>query len=471
MFVGRDAELDALERLYRKRGFQMAVVYGRRRIGKTTLIDRFARSKNALFFTAQQKSAAQNLALFSQEVYRYFQQPSETGAFATWGAAFDYVARKATELDGRFLFVFDEFPYAAEAEPSLPSTLQVAIDHKFKEGESFIILCGSNEGFMESEVLGRKSPLYGRRTSQIRLAPLDYLDAAKMIPGTSVEDKVRYYSTFGGTPYYIEQIEPERPYEENVAELFFDISGLLYEEPLMLLRQELREPALYNSILDAIGSGANRPKEIAERAGVPADSMSKYLATLENLGIVAKSIPFGENPTTSRKGIYSLKDPLFAYWYRFVSSNVGAIEAGAGKAVAQATAFGDRLSTYVGIQFEEICRQWLIRQNAAGNLPFLATSFGKWWGTDPAKREQADIDVVAANPQGKRIILCECKWRNSFDESAAIAELEARAKLISGYERPTFYLFSKHQAGKGTQEKAQGRNDLFLVCAEEMYRG
>ena len=470
MFVGRDAELSALERLYRKRGFQMAVVYGRRRVGKTTLINQFARGKNALFFTAQQKSPLQNLRLFSQEVYRHFRQPSETGAFATWATAFDYIAQKAAEQTGRFLLVFDEFPYAAEAEPSLPSMLQIAIDRKFKESESFIILCGSNEGFMESEVLGRKSPLYGRRTSQMKLAPLDYYEAAKMIPGASVVDKVKYYSTFGGTPYYVEQIDPDRSYEENVTELFFSISGLLYEEPLMLLRQELREPAMYNSILDALGSGANRPKEMAERAGIPGDSTSKYLATLEGLGLIGKSIPFGENPATSRKGRYSLKDPLFAYWYRFVSSNVGAIEAGAGKAVAQATAFGERLSTYVGSQFEAICLQWLIRQNAAGSLPFIATSFGRWWGTDPARREQADIDVIAANPLDKAIAFGECKWRNAFDETSAISELEMRSRLVRGYEHPVFYLFSKHRASEGTRMKAQARDGLFLVCADDLYR-
>ena len=227
-----------------------------------------------------------------------------------------------------------------ETEPSLPSSLQVAIDRKLKGAELLLVLCGSNEGFMESKVLGRKSPLYGRRTAQMRLGPLDYHDAAKMIPSASTEDKAEYYATFGGTPYYVEQIDCGLSYEENVAELFFSISGLLYEEPLMLLRQELREPALYNSILDALGSGANRPKEMAERAGIPNDSMSKYLATLESLGLIAKTIPFGENPATSRKGIYSLKDPLFAYWYRFVSRNVGAIEAGGGAAVLAADGFG-----------------------------------------------------------------------------------------------------------------------------------
>ena len=470
MFVGRETELQALERLYGKRGFQMAVVYGRRRIGKTALIEQFAQGKNALFFTAQQKSSAQNLQLFSQEIYRRFDQPSGTGAFATWDAALDYLAQKAAHASGKLVAVIDEFPYAAETEPSLPSSLQAAIDRKFKGTELLLVLCGSNEGFMESRVLGRKSPLYGRRTAQIRLGPLDYYDAAKMIPGASAEDRAKYYATFGGTPYYVEQIDGALSYEENVAELFFSISGLLYEEPLMLLRQELREPALYNSILDALGSGANRPKEMAERAGVPSDSMSKYLATLEGLGLIAKTIPFGENPATSRKGIYSLKDPMFAYWYRFVSRNVGAIEAGGGAAVARATAFGERLSTYVGAQFEAMCLQWVVRQSGKGELPFAATSFGKWWGTDPVRREQTDIDVIAANSQEGSILLGECKWRNSFDESEAIEGLEERSRAIKGYDRRTYCLFSKNRASEGTRRKARSRDDLILVCADDMYR-
>ena len=351
MFVGREEELGMLERLYRKRGFQMVVLYGRRRVGKTTLLGEFSKGKPTLYFTAQVQSAAMNLLSFSKAAYRFFDLPTSTGPFASWSDAFSFVANRAKDRGGPFLFVFDEFPYAAESEPSLPSALQIAIDHEFKETNARIILSGSNEGFIESKVLGAKSPLFGRRTAQIRLQPFDYLDAARMTPSATDDQRVAYYAAFGGTPYYLAQIDDGAPFEENVEFLFFNKAGLLYEEPMMLLRQELREPANYNSVLSAIAGGATSPKRIAEAAGIEQASVGKYLKTLESLGLVERIVPFGDNPEKSRKGLYIVRDPFFAYWYRFVSPNVGAIESGAGRAAAQ-TAFGEAFSTYVGKRFE-----------------------------------------------------------------------------------------------------------------------
>ncbi len=473
MFVGRNRELAALNRMYAKQGFQMVVVYGRRRVGKTTLIDRFAQDKPALYFTAQQKSSLQNLAAFSRAVYAFFGQPEETMPFSTWSTAFSFVAKKASEWQGQgkppLVLVFDEFPYAAESDPSLPSVLQIAIDHEFSQTDVRFVLCGSNEGFMESEVLGRKSPLYGRRTMQIRVLPFDYLDAARMVSGATPEDSVRYYATFGGTPYYLSQLDSSLSYEENVRELLFSTHGLLYEEPLMLLRQELREPALYNSVLDAIGGGATTPKRIADKAGVNPDSLSKYLKTLRDLGIVSKDVPFGEGGASSRRSRYSLGDPFFSYWYRFVSGNVGAIEAGAGAIAADRTAFGPSLETYVGQAFEAICLQWVIRRNGEGKLPFIASAFGKWWGADPRIREQVDIDLVAADTLTHHALFGECKWRNEFDETAALRTLEERAMLVKGCKPQIFALFSKRRASEGTVAKATKRNDVMLVSLADLY--
>lgn len=469
MFVGRDQELRALKRQYDRDGFKMVVLYGRRRIGKTTLIDQFVRDKRALYFTAQQKSNAINLRLFSQTVYEFFGMPTNAGAFATWTDALDYVASRAREDSEPFVFVFDEFPYAAQAEPSLLSALQTAIDHAFSSTNVLMILCGSNEGFMESEVLGSKSPLYGRRTAQIRLKPFDYLDAARMLPPqTSSEQKMLYYSIFGGTPYYLKQIDASKTLEDNVSELFFDVSGILYEEPMMLLRQELREPALYHSVLDFIASGRTTPKTIAEGAGVDPNSVGRYLRVLEDLGIVERSVPFGESKARSRRSKYSLSDPFFAFWYRFVSPSVGAIEAGTG-AIAAKRASGPALASYAGVQFEGVCLQWLVRQAQEGRLPFAPTSFGKWWGTDPQRREQTDINVIAADEPAHSAAFGECKWRESFNETEAIEELEHRAPLAGEFQNRFYYLFSKKPTSEQTRRKAAARRDLTLVDADVLY--
>lgn len=469
MFVGREEELDALERLYRKKGFQMAVLYGRRRVGKTTLLDEFSKGKPTLYFTAQVQSAAMNLRSFSQAAYRFFDLPVSTGSFDTWSDAFSFVASRSKSLDAPLLVVFDEFPYAAESEPSLPSALQIAIDHEFKNTNARIILSGSNEGFMESKVMGAKSPLYGRRTAQIRLQPFDYLDASRMIPSATDMQRIEYYAAFGGTPYYLAQIDEDAAFEENVENLFFNKAGLFYEEPMMLLRQELREPANYNSVLSAIARGSTSPKQIAEAAGIDQTSIGKYLKTLEGLGLVERIVPFGDNPDRSRKGLYAVRDPFFAYWYRFVSPSVGMIESGAGKAAAQATAFGDAFSTYVGKQFENVCMQWLVRRNRSGRLPFLASSFGRWWGTDPAAREQVDIDVIAADKPSKRILLGECKWRNSFNESKTLDKLKARANLVKGYDQRYLALFTKESVSSATAKRGGSEDGLILVSAHDLF--
>ncbi len=199
--------------------------------------------------------------------------PASLPAFTLWQDAFDFIAERLRGQTSKpMLLIFDEFPYAAMSDASLPSTLQIAIDHGFNDTNLMLVLCGSNEGFMESELLGYKSPLYGRSTGQLRLAAFDAFDAALMLPDVTPEDAVRYYATFGGTPYYLKQVQPSLTYEQNVEELLFDTSGLLYEEPLMLMHQELRDPATYNSVMNAIGAGATKQNKIADQAGLTAAS-------------------------------------------------------------------------------------------------------------------------------------------------------------------------------------------------------
>lgn len=466
MFVGRENELAGLGRLWDKGGFQMAVIYGRRRVGKTTLIDEFVRDKRTLYFTGQQQSSEMNLVAFSREVYRCFDIPVAAGPFPTWSAAFGFIASHIGT--DQLAFVFDEFPYAAKTSPELPSALQASIDHGFLQTNVFLILCGSNEGFMESEVLGSKSPLYGRRTAQIHLTPFDHFDAAQMLPGRGPEELVMFYAAFGGTPYYLAQVDDGETFEQNIAHIMFDKMGLLYEEPLMLLRQELREPALYASILTAVSNGNTESSRIADASGVSQASVPKYLKTLEDLSLIKRSVPFGSNPSRSR-GIYRVADPFFAFWYRFVSPATGAIERGAGEAAAHQACNNQVLATYVGKVFEDVSLQWVARQNQAGRLPFLATSFGTWWGTDPEARESVDIDLIAANQDEKVALFGECKWRNTFDETEAIETLVHRATLVHGFDRRIYALFSKRPLSAGTRAKLAADDDMLLVSAEDLF--
>ena len=470
MFVGREDELATLEELYGRQGFQMVVVYGRRRVGKTTLIDEFVKGKRVLYFTGQVQSSALNLRAFSRRVFECFGMPDSTPPFAAWSDAFGFVAERSR--GDRLVFVFDEFPYAARTEPGLPSALQVSIDHGFLQGNVFMVLCGSSEGFMESEVLGAKSPLYGRRTAQIHLGPFDYLDAARMLPDAPAVERIEYYAAFGGTPYYLAQLDAGKGLAGNVADLMFRKAGLLYEEPMMLLRQEVREPALYSSVLQAVATGAGEPAKIASAAGIEANSVGKYLRILEGLGLIERTLPFGENRVRSRRGLYVVADPFFAFWYRFVAGAVGAIEMGAGEAVARQVCDGQALPTFVGRQFERIALQWVARANRAGKLPFLATELGRWWGNDPEAREQVDIDIVAANREEGAALFGECTWRNDVDGSRTLETLERRSDLVaslrSARER-TYLLVTKNEAGRPMQKVARERGDVKLLSTADLY--
>nr|WP_303796598.1 ATP-binding protein [Bifidobacterium catenulatum] len=470
MFVGRLKELEALNTMWKQTTFQMMVLLGRRRVGKTALLDEFSKDKNTLYFTARQQTTQNNLRDFSYAVQRFFHLPEGMFTFSTWQDAFDFIIEQAKNRTERFLLVFDEFPYAAMADSSLPSVLQVAIDHGFADTNTMMVLCGSNEGFMESEVLGYKSPLYGRRTGQLRLKPFDVFDTAKMLDFAGVEDVIKYYATFGGTPYYLQQVRSDLSYEQNVTNLLFSPNGLLYEEPLMLLRQELRDPTVYNSVMDAIGGGATRQNKIADQAGIqPVTNLSKYLRVLEDLGLIERGVPFGEDSSRSRKGLWKPADPFFAFWYRFVSTNIVNVENGQGELTAQHTVFGPTLDTYVGQQFETVCMQWLWRVNGSDRIPFVALKFGKWWGGNPKTKQQTDIDVVAANESEKRILLGECKWKNDLNVADTIATLRSRADLIPGYPERHYALFVKtDELASAARERHEP--DLTVVCANDMFK-
>lgn len=442
MFVSRDRELATLNELYNQNKFQMVVMYGRRRVGKTTLISKFLENKPGIFYTAQEANDVINLAEFSRKVYRFFDLPVTTGAFTNWTFAFEFIAEKAKER--QFILAFDEFPYAAAENKALKSILQNVIDHQLKDTGLLLILCGSHVSFMENEVLGYKSPLFGRHTTQMKIEGFDYYDAAKMLTGFNNEDKIRFYSCIGGTPHYLAQVNPDQTFEENIKRLYFDISGYLYNEPVMLLQQELREPAMYNSIVSAIASGATRLNEIATKIYEDRSKVNKYLQTLIHLQIVKKEYPFGEDPASSRKGIYRLADNCYNFWYRFVFPNRPEIESGNGDLVADSEVFGEHLTTFIGKPaFEEICLQYLIRKNRQKELPFIATSFGTWWGNDEKEKRQSDFDIVLANRKTKQIMLGECKWRNSIDDVAEIMKLKAKTHLLKDYQERYYFLFSK----------------------------
>ena len=283
MFIGRTAEMSELNRLYGTGSFEMPVIYGRRRVGKTRLITEFIQGKKAIYFQARRTNAEANLHGFSQAILA-----GSVGAagvsFRSFDEAFDALATMArTE---RLIVVIDEYPYLAQSNPEISSLLQDKIDHLYKETKLMLILCGSSLSFMEEQVLGYESPLYGRRTAQFKIMPLDFTTTLGLWHSMGREDAAVCYGMTGGIPAYIEKVDPAAPLKDNIKRLFLTPTGYLFEEPSNLLLQECRNPEQYDAIVQAIAQGRSRISEIASSTGIPASNVKSYVDKLASLGIV-----------------------------------------------------------------------------------------------------------------------------------------------------------------------------------------
>lgn len=287
-FVGRERELETLERLYATDMFQMPVVYGRRRVGKTSLIGKFVEGKPAVLFTARESSAKENLTALSRAVHEFVSADGarslDTPApvYATFGEVIDQVFSLAKTQ--RIIFVIDEYPYLAQSYRPLSSLLQEKIDQAKESSKLFLVLCGSSMSFMEHQVLGGKSPLYGRRTAQLKVEPFDVFDAKKLLEGVPAEDAVAWYGMVGGVPLYVEQHDRALTLEENIAENILRVDSFLFGEPESYLQQELRDPAMYNAVVQAIASGIGKPVEIADAAGIASAALANYLKKPYGIG-------------------------------------------------------------------------------------------------------------------------------------------------------------------------------------------
>lgn len=404
--IGRKKELEQLEKLYHHHTFDFLVMYGRRRVGKTTILQEFAGKHPAIFYSAQEKNDSLNLQDFSRSLQHFFDNRF-IAPFQSWEDAFSYVADQMKEE--RVVLIIDEFPFMAEPNPSIKSILQHIIDHQWKDKNIFLILCGSSVSFMVNDIMGYKSPLYGRTTAIMEVMPFDYFDSAKFFPGYSLEEKLMAYGILGGVPRYLNTFSSKRSIQENIEAEILSNGSFLNDEPLMLLKMELREPNIYNSILEAIARGYNKITEIADCIHEEKSKCSKYIQTLLTLRLLEKRVPCGEKPG-SRKTIYMLTDHFYRFWYHYIFANKSYYDLlGAADAAAEITS---ELSDFMGIAFEEICREYLIRQARLRRLPFVPAEIGNWWGNNPAIKAQDDVDLLAINKKKTEAIFCECKFTN-----------------------------------------------------------
>lgn len=462
MFVGRQAELRELNRLYSSGKFELAVIYGRRRVGKTALINEFLRGKQGISFTGLETSSQENLEHFSRAVLAgQLGLEGDAPVFPSFLTALNYVHEAS--LTKRTVLVIDEYPYLAESYPAFSSLLQQTIDQKLVNGKLMLILCGSAMSFMEHQVLGHKSPLYGRRTAQLKIRPFDFAEAAMYFPRMAPLDLAVLYGVTGGVPLYLSLMQEDLSVEANIKRTFLHPAGYLLEEPANLLKQEVREAALYNAIIKAMATGASRNNEIATKVGIESSACSAYLKNLGELGLVHKETPLGER--SMRKTIYSLSDSMFRFWYRFIPDNIALIHnAMADRAYSR---IAPHIPAFMGSVFEDICKQHLWRLNRANKLPLQFTEIGRWWGNDPVRRTETEIDLMAYEDEHSALF-AECKWGNEPVGASVLDNLVQRGQLFR-YPRKYFYLFSKTGFTKGCRERAEELGTVRLVTLQEIY--
>ncbi len=460
MFIGREKELKALNNLYTSDKFEFAVIYGRRRVGKTALINEFIGDKKSIYFMGVESNAKQNLENFSKSIIEYNSGIVADTSFQSFQSALEYVFELSR--NERIILVIDEYPYVARSSKSLASTLQMLIDKYKDTSKVMLILCGSSMSYMEDNVLAYKAPLYGRRTAQMKILPFDFEETCRYFKNFSSEDKALIYGIVGGTPQYLLQMNDKQSIEDNIKNTYLNPVSFLFEEPTNLLKQEVREPAIYTAIITAIATGASRMSEIATKVGEDTNVCTSYIKNLMNLGIVQKETPYGEK--NSRKTIYYIEDNMFRFWYRFVLDNNSVIMRGATDRVYKR--IEPYLSDYMGKVFEDICTQYLWKQLLDEKCPIEFNSLGRWWGNDPKEKKQTEIDIMGEQDKDTALF-GECKWTNEKVDLSVLETLLKRSKLFS-YTNVYYYLFSKTGFTKGCIDKAEELGNVSLVSYNEI---
>ncbi len=460
MFIGRERELNSLNKLYVSGKFEFVVIYGRRRVGKTALINQFIRNKKAIYFMGVESNARQNLENLSRNILEYSAKGQEGSVFLSFQTALEHVFQLAKEE--RLVLAIDEYPYLARSSRSLASTFQFLIDRYKDESRLMLILCGSSMSYMEDHVLAYKAPLYGRRTAQMKIQPFDFADTCRYFENFSGEDKALIYGIVGGTPQYLLQMDDRLSVEDNIKNTFLNPTSSLFEEPENLLKQEVREPALYNAIITAIATGSSRMAEISTKVGENTSVCASYLKNLIALGLVRRESPYGEK--ASRKSIYSIDDNMFRFWYRFIPEYSSVIARGAADMAYRR--MEPHLSDYMGNVFEEICKQYLWKLLLDGKSPVEFKELGRWWGTDPSAHSQAEIDIMGDQDKDTALF-GECKWTNEKVDAGVLEKLAGRSKLFH-YHKVYLYLFAKSGFTKGCIDKAKGLGNAMLVTYSDI---
>jgi len=451
--IDRDDEREWLHSHFDSGDRELLVVYGRRRIGKTTLVTHVLDNldRQSVYYLCDQRGTTHNARAFATQCAEILDDVQP--AVDTFEEAFRYLAGR---VDGPFVVALDEFSYLVDEDDTIPSVFQRIVDDILDSTQISLVLLGSSISMMEDGVLSYESPLYGRRTGQWRLEPLTVGDAAGFLSAYAPIELIRAYSVVGGVPAYLEQFDPDAAVLDNIEEQVLSKGSFLYEEPEFLLRQKLREPATYMGILEAVAGGASRVTEIGNDIGRDASSLSRYLQNLQRLGLLEQ-----ETPVTDPDGrsVYRLGDQFLRFWFRYVGPNRSPLEQGYTAPVRDTIV--ETFPTHVSWTFEEVCRQAV----RTPSFPVSCSRVGRWW------YDGDEIDVVGIDEQTETIVLGECKWTAEPVGQSLLSEIETLTPEVRwrGTDRRVQYaLFSKNGFTSELDAVADERSDLHLFAPADM---
>lgn len=458
LFINRQSELTQFTRLYQSSRAELLILYGRRRVGKTELLRIFCQDKPHIYFIATLSSDSDQLAAFSYQIWSYSHPDGGQGpVFVSWEAAF----RALAELPGRPVVVLDEFTYLISGNKAIPSILQKVWDQDLKDASLMLVLCGSYNGMIETEVLGYRAPLYGRRTASTLLSALDFPSSALFFPQYAPDQRFMAWAVLGGMPYYLLAFDQSLDIPTNIRRHILDPqTGPLYSEPRLLLMEELHEPRNYFSILRAIAQGRTRLNEIALGSGVgQAGTVARYLDILQQMRLVTRRVPATESqPEKSKKGLYQVDDHFLRFWFRYVHPNQASIDLGLADSILEQRIRPD-LDNFAGAAFEEAARGHVAALARAGRLPFLPERIGGWWD------REMEVDVLAVSDSQRALLAGECKWSVNPVGANLLEELKRKVSILNKsneWKDVHYSLFSRSGFTPALKKQAASENVLLM---------
>lgn len=456
-FRGRTTELRILENKFQKKGFVMTILYGRRRIGKTRLINKFISSHDCkcISFTAVERGEAELLSMLTESVLSAV-APDLLGTvtFNSFEKLFDFIGKQAEKK--RIIFFIDEYPYLAKQCPYIQSVLQKQIDTNWKKGKMFFIICGSLVSFMKDEVLAESAPLHGRSDLELKLRPFNYLETADFLVPYSNEEKAICYGLTNGVAKYIEQIDTNLSLEENIINQFYSIGGYFSDEQIKtVITNERQSPALYNSIISAVATGHTKNSEIASCVG--SDDITYPLKVLTNAEILEKRM--------SKKPYYVLNDSMLEFWFRYVNRATSLINAEKGS-LYYLSEVREHIYDFMGKIFEKMAKEYLMFHAGTGDFPLLTevTDYQTSVIDEDKKQKQIEIDLLGKN--AKNILLVgECKFKKSQFDKVEYEKLMDKIKYLP-VSNPLVCIFSLSGFSDYVKENAQ---NCKLIGIDDMY--